>query len=126
MLCAKALRQGHQLGAVARGETKHLVTTRALEVRVIVRFAGLAGVETPDAVFARDAMCECLFHQPVQRAVQGDAIEFAAKSKPIRYFSVSECTLCGEKNVQHARARLGDAPPGLANELVCLHAAISA
>ncbi len=122
-------KSGRQLYGQCSGQgfqAEDLAALGAFEVGVFVNFTAGAGIEAPGAVFIGDPVCQCLFDQPVQCAIQGYAVKFAVMAESFGYFKMSERTFRIEQGGQDPRACGCDAATSAANEEFGIHAGISA
>lgn len=90
-------------------EAQDLATTVAVEMSVAVRTI-VADLEAPGAFAAGNALCDALFHQPVERAIERDAVVHDASGcQGCADFVVRQGMLAGLQGFDDRNARARDA-----------------
>lgn len=70
-------------------------------MRMVVLGIALGELEAPGAVVAHDRMHEVAFHQPVENAIQGDAVKGGFLGQGLQYFMMREWEFRLHQNIQY-------------------------
>ena len=105
---AVTVREGDRKGRRERVEAEQLSATVAVKVGVLVFRSG-DHAEAPDPVVSRHAVRNALFDEPLEVAIEGDAVmRDALPAQRLADFVVAQRLLAGEQYIQHGDPRTGD------------------